>query len=281
MIAVLLSVASAVSYGTADFLGGLATRRAVATAVVLVSQSVGLATLAVVLALTDRQVPPAADLGWGALAGLCGMVGLVLFYQALATGTMSVVAPVTAVVSAVVPVTFGLAIGERPGWLALAGIVVAVPAIVLLGWGGGGGPGEHRRVDRGALALSVGAGVGFGLFFVTLSRASSDAGLWPVLAARCASVASLMLLVSVRRSWTTVRPAATPLDAGAGILDTTANALYLLAVQRGLLSEVAVLSSLYPASTIVLARSVLHERLARLQWWGLALAGLAVVAIAV
>ena len=111
MVAVLLSVASAVSYGTADFLGGLATRRAIATAVVLVSQSVGLITLLVVLVLTDRQVPPAADLGWGALAGLCGMVGLVLFYQALATGTMSVVAPVTAVISAVVPVTFGLATG--------------------------------------------------------------------------------------------------------------------------------------------------------------------------
>ena len=163
MVAVLLSVASAVSYGTADFLGGLATRRAIATAVVLVSQSVGLVTLTVVLALTDQQVPPAADLGWGALAGLCGMVGLVLFYQALATGTMGVVAPVTAVVSAVVPVTFGLATGERPGWLALAGIVVAVPAIVLLGWGGGGGPGERRTVDRGSLVLAVAAGIGFGL----------------------------------------------------------------------------------------------------------------------
>ena len=282
MVAVLLALASSASYGTADFLGGLASRRAAATAVVLVSQSVGLATLAVVLALTDRQLPAAVDLGWGGLAGLCGMVGLVLFYRGLAAGTMSVVAPVTAVVSAIVPVVAGLALGERPGWLAMAGIVLAVPAIVLLGWGGSPpvARGGRRHVDRRALVLAAAAGVGFGLFFVTLSRASSDAGLWPVLAARVASVTALAALLTLQRAWGGVRAAVSSLSAGAGVLDTTANGLYLLAVQRGLLSEVAVLSSLYPASTIVLASTVLHERLARLQWWGLALAGVAVVAIA-
>jgi len=179
-----------------------------------------------------------------------------------------------------VPVVAGLAFGERPGGLALTGIAIAVPAIVLLGWGGGAGAGR-RTVDRGSLLLAIGAGAGFGLFFVTLSRASSDAGLWPVLASRCTSVTALVVLAAVQRSWEQQRAAVSPLAVGAGLLDTTANALYLLAVQRGLLSEVAVLTSLYPASTIVLARTVLHERLARLQWWGLALAGLAVVAIAV
>lgn len=282
MIAVLFALGSAASYGTADFLGGLASKRAVATAVVLVSQSVGLVTLALLLTLTDRQVPPAAGLGWGGVAGLCGMVGLVLFYRALAGGTMSVVAPVTAVVSAVVPVVAGLAMGERPGWLPMVGIVVAVPAIVLLGWGGA--PPEvglgGSRGRRGSLVMGAAAGVGFGLFFVTLSRAPSEAGLWPVLGARVTSVAALVVLMTVQRAWSTVPPAATPLSGGAGVLDTTANVFYLLAVQRGLLSEVAVLSSLYPASTIVLARSFLHEHLARLQWWGLALAGLAVVTIA-
>jgi drug/metabolite transporter (DMT)-like permease len=279
VVAVLLALGSSASYGTADFLGGLASRRAAATAVVLVSQSVGLATLAAVLALTDRQLPAAVDLGWGGLAGLCGMVGLVLFYRGLAAGTMSVVAPVTAVVSAIVPVVAGLALGERPGWLAMTGIALAVPAIVLLGWGGSP-PGTGRHVDRRALVLAAAAGVGFGLFFVTLSRASSDAGLWPVLAARVASVTALAVLITLQRAWGGVPAAVSSLSAGAGVLDTTANGLYLLAVQRGLLSEVAVLSSLYPASTIVLASTVLHERLARLQWWGLALAGVAVVAIA-
>lgn len=282
MIAVLLALGSAASYGTADFLGGLASKRAVATAVVLVSQSVGFATLACLLVMTDRQVPPVAGLGWGGVAGLCGMVGLVLFYRALASGTMSVVAPVTAVVSAVVPVVAGLALGERPGWLPMAGIAVAVPAIVMLGWGGA--PPEKaeggNRGRRASLVMAATAGVGFGLFFVALSRAPSEAGLWPVLGARFTSVAALVVLTTVQRAWSTVSPAASPLSAGAGVLDTTANVLYLLAVQRGLLSEVAVLSSLYPASTIVLARSFLHEHLARLQWWGLALAGVAVVAIA-
>ena len=195
---------------------------------------------------------------------------------------MSVVAPVTAVVSAIVPVVAGLALGERPGWLAMAGIVArrAGHRAARLGWIG-------RRVSRpprsigGSLVLAAAGGIGFGLFFVTLV-----AGLQ-----RRRPLAGPGRPVALRGRARRARHPSTDLgrpcgrrsrslSAGAGVLDTTANGLYLLAVQRGLLSEVAVLSSLYPASTIVLARTVLHERLARLQWWGLALAGVAVVAIA-
>jgi drug/metabolite transporter (DMT)-like permease len=247
----------------------------------MVSQSVGLASLLTVLLVVDPHLPPAGDLAWGAFGGLCGLAGLILFYEALATGVMSVVAPITAVVSGAVPVAVGVALGERPGIMALVGIAVAIPAMVLLG-SSDDGPAlaHHPGAARRAFLLAVGAGAGFGFFFVALSRAGGDGGLWPVVAARTASVTTLLVITTLTRAWQTVPGAVTPLAAAAGIGDTTANALYLLASQRGLLAEVAVLASLYPASTILLARLVLHERLGRRQWLGVGLAAVAVVAIA-
>ncbi len=284
MAAVLLALASAITYGTADFCGGLATRRAPARAVVTVSQAVGLVTLMAVLLLANRAQPSSADLAWGAIGGLSGMVGLVLFYQALASGVMSVVAPTTAITSAVVPVVVGVALGERLGAAAVLGIAMAIPAIALLGAGdaptGAATGAPERARARSALLLAMAAGLGFGFFFVALSRTSDDGGLWPVAAARVSSVVALVLVAAVTRAWRDVQRAVSPLTVTAGVFDTTANVLFLLAAQRGLLAEVAVLASLYPASTILLARIVLHERLGPRQWLGVGLATLAVVAIA-
>ncbi|MET8161549.1 DMT family transporter [Sphaerisporangium sp. NPDC005289] len=276
MAAVMLATMCAVVYGTADFFGGLATRRSRVLAVVMLTQLTGLVFVLPLLPLLPGTPSPAA-LGWGMAAGLCGGVGVVLFYRALASGVMSVVAPTTATTSAALPVLAGLAMGERPEAAALCGVALALAAVVLVSRE----PGTGR--SRAALAPVVQAlvsGLGFGAFFVLLKQVPAEAGLWPLFGARLASAvaAGALALASGR----TVRPGkgALPAIVTAGILDMLANVLYLMAVQRGLLTVVAVLASLYPASTLLLARYVLGERLSALQAAGVGLALGAVALIA-
>jgi uncharacterized membrane protein len=276
-VAILLALASAIIYGTADFLGGLASRRAAALAVTFVSQGVGLVSLLIVLPLARGNGFDGADFAWGAAGGMSGAVALVCFYWALAAGAMTVVAPLTAVVSAIVPVVTGLALGERPSTWALVGVGVALPAIALIAR-------EHaerpQRLTRTVFAAALAAGFGFGLFFVALSRTSGHSGLWPLIGARVASIGLLSLVLLVTRRPPRLAPRARPITIVAGVLDTTANAVYLAAATRGLLSLVAVIAALYPASTVVLARVVLGERIERTQIGGFVLAILAVSLVA-
>jgi drug/metabolite transporter (DMT)-like permease len=276
-VTIVLALASALVYGTGDFMGGLASRRATALAVTLVSQCAGLLSLLLVLAFLHGDGFDGADAAWGALGGLCGAVALVSFYWALAAGAMSVVAPLTAVVSAVVPVVTGLALGERPSALAVAGIALAIPAIALISREGGDAP---PRATRLVLTAALGAGLGFGFFFVTLARTSGDSGVWPLVAARGASITLLALVVVALRHPVALPRDIRPIVLLAGVADTAANALYLAAVHRGLLSLVAVVAAMYPASTVVLARVVLGERVHRWQVGGFALAALAVALVA-
>ncbi|TMS00795.1 DMT family transporter [Nonomuraea basaltis] len=276
MTAVILATVCAVVYGTADFFGGLASRRTQVLSVVALSQIAGLALILGLLpalpgAFTDRA------LLWGLAAGLSGAAGLALFYRALAAGTMSVVAPTTAVTSATLPVVFGLATGERPGFWALVGVVLALGAVLLVSQDGS----AKGRASLGALLTSLAAGAGFGGFFILLAMAPSDAGLWPLVGARLSSVTTVALLALATRR--TLRPSAGSLRiiVAAGVLDMAANVLYLLAQRQGLLSLVAVLVSLYPASTLLLARQVLGERLRGIQVAGVACALGAVALIAV
>ena len=273
---IVLALASALVYGTADFLGGLASRRAAAIVVTFVSQCAGLLCLLVVLPLA-RASFDAVDAAWGAAGGISGAAALVCFYWALAAGTMSVVAPLTAVISAVVPVITGLALGERTSPWTLLGVGLALPAIALIARESDERPGRHgRRV----VAAAVVAGLGFGFFFVCLARTSGDSGLWPLVGARVASITLLVAALGVIR-----RPVRLPgevrgITVLAGVGDTTANALYLAAATRGLLSLVAVIAALYPASTVVLARLVLGERVERWQVGGFVLAAVAVTLVA-
>jgi uncharacterized membrane protein len=276
-VTIVLALASALVYGTADFLGGLASRRVAAVVVTFVSQGAGLATLLLVLPFVHGQGITQSDLAWGAAGGMAGAVALVCFYWALAAGTMSVVAPLTAVVSAVVPVVTGLALGERPSVWALVGVVLALPAIALISRESAE---THRRVTRRVLVAALAAGAGFGFFFVALARTSGDTGVWPLVSARAASISLLAVVLAVSRRLPTMAPEARPGILTAGVLDTTANALYLAAASRGLLSLVAVIAALYPASTVVLARVVLGERVERWQLGGFALAALAVGLVA-
>jgi uncharacterized membrane protein len=278
-VAVLLALASALVYGTADFCGGLASRRASAQTVVAASQAVGLVLLLVLLPWFGGGASP-ADYAWAAGAGAAGALGLVLFYRALATGVMSVVAPVTALCAAAVPVIVGLALGDRLGVLAALGIVLALVAVVLVS--AEEGLASLRRVRSARLGAPLLAGVGFGLFFVLLDRTSSGSGLTPLIAARGTAVLLLVLLTLARRTSLRVpRAALLPVLLG-GALDVLANAFFLVATQLpGQLAIVGVLASLYPVSTVVLAQVVLRERLVPAQAVGLGAAALSVVLITV
>jgi drug/metabolite transporter (DMT)-like permease len=274
-VAVVLALASAVVYGAADFLGGLSSRRASAFGVVAVSQVVGLLALLVLLPWLGGPVGP-SDLAWGAAAGIAGAAGLVIFFRTLARGVMSVVAPVTAVTAAAVPVLVGLLGGNRIGPWAAAGIVLALAAVVLVS--AEGGLSALRAARPASLAPALAAGAAFGLFFVLLDRTSQDSGLTPLVAARLASVACVVVVALAGRQPLKVGRAVLPLVALSGVGDMTANALFLLATQQeGQLAITGVLASLYPVSTVVLAQVLLRERLAAAQLAGL---GTAVAAVA-
>ncbi|MBB3081832.1 EamA family transporter [Geodermatophilus sabuli] len=275
-MAVLLALGSAVVYGMADFCGGLATRRATAFAVVALSQTVGLFVLVLLLPWLSGA-PAGADLLWGAAAGVAGAAGLVLFYRALAGGVMSVVAPVTAVSAAAVPVVVGIGLGERLAWWAVVGIGLALVAVVLVA--AEDGLSSLRSARAAGLLPALAAGTGFGVFFVLLDRTREAAGLSPLVGARVVSVSLVVVLALTAGRSLRVPRATLPVVLLAGVADMAANALFLLATQQGQLAITGVLASLYPVSTVVLAQVVLHERLAGTQVAGLATSGAAVVLI--
>jgi drug/metabolite transporter (DMT)-like permease len=277
-MAALLALTAAAAYGVGDFLGGMAARREPSTAVVLWSHVVGLVMLLVAAPALGGEATPRA-LAVGAVAGLFGGAGVALFYRALALGSMSVVAPIAALLSAAVPVIAGLGSGERPPLAAVAGIGMALAAVTMVSREPPEGHGEGA-LRLQPLLLAIGAGVAFGLFFVAVDRAGSDAGIWPLVGARVASVSLFAALGAARL--TAASPPRTAMGAalGCGLLDAAANVMYVLALSHGLLSVVSVLTALYPAGTVLLARYVLGERLTGLQRTGLAVAGLAAVLIA-
>jgi drug/metabolite transporter (DMT)-like permease len=276
-VAVLFALSSAAVYGAADFLGGLASRRASVFGVVALSQVAGLVALVLLLPWLGGPVRP-ADLAWAAAAGLAGAAGLVLFFRTLARGVMSVIAPITAVTAAAVPVLVGLLGGNRIGVSAALGIAMALCAVVLVS--AEGGLAALRAARPTSVVPALLAGSAFGLFFVLLDRTSSDAGLTPLVASRLASVALVVLIAVVGKQSLRVPRTALPLVLASGVGDMTANALFLLATQQDeQLAIVGVLAALYPVSTVVLAQVVLRERLVRAQLAGLGAAVAAVVLI--
>jgi drug/metabolite transporter (DMT)-like permease len=269
----LLALASAVAFGAGDFLGGRASRDVPPLWVAAVAQVASAVALMPLLLIVPAPAVRASDIVWGAAGGLFGLLGILALYAALAAGPMGLVAPSTAVLSAIIPVGFGLATGEEPGGLALAGIVVGVLAVVAIT--GSEGPGG--RLSSAMLSLSFGAGLGFALFFIALAQTSADAGMWPLAGARGVSVPVVLAVAAVGRVRRGGRAPAAAI--GAGVLDMAANALFLAAVQRGLLAIAAVLAALYPAATALLARFILDERMSRTQLAGVGAALAAVVLI--
>ena len=280
-MAYLLAFASAVLYGAADFLGGLASRRESTTAVVVVAQSAGLLALLLTIPFLPDSSPSTGDLGWGAIAGVAGGVGVGLLYRALAVGRMGVVAPTTAVCAVVIPAAAGLLAGDSLEMHTAVGMVLALTAIVLVSRGSGKADAfnaAHGLFPEGTF-IALAAGVAIGFFFLALAHAEPAAGMWPLVCARLGSVVLFgFLAIATGQSARLPRPIL-KLACAAGVLDMAANALYLLASQRGPLSVIVTLASLYPASTVLLARIVLGERLNAWQLSGVmcALAAIALI----
>jgi drug/metabolite transporter (DMT)-like permease len=279
---VVFALLSAACYGAADFLGGVTAKRASTLAVVFVSQLAGLLILLAILPLLPPAAPARTDFLWGALAGVSGGGGVALLYRALALGVMSVVAPTTAVCAVIIPVLVSVALGERLAATTFGGIALAIIAIVLVSQSGAveadsGSEADQRRTK--AFVLAVLSGVVIGFFFVALAQTSSRAGLWPLVAARAASVSLFAMMAFFAARSLRIPNAILITVVAGGALDMLANLLYLVASRSGPLSVVVTLASLYPASTVLLARLILHERLSARQWVGVACALVAVAVI--
>ena len=281
MLNVALAVLSGLIWGIGDFAGGKATQRAGALLVVWVSKLVSLPLLAIYLIAMYVPITP-IGLAWGAMAGVAGLVGLVLFYRALSAGAMTIVAPVTGVTSAAIPVVVGLVWGERPSGSRLLGIGCALLAIALVSIAPNPS-GRPQVVSWRLIAVALGSGAGFGLFFILLAVANEAAGgsvgLWPIAGSQLSALIIGGLLILM------VRPGPWPRGHGlrftmvAGPCDMTANALFLLAARTGDLSIVAPLAALYPVTTVILALVIDHERLRGVQIAGLAFAVAALVLV--
>ena len=279
----LLSLGSALLYGAADFTGGLTTRRAGTIPVVVLSQASGLVLVALLLPLLRDASPTRADMLWGIAAGLTGGIGVALLYRALAIGIMAVVAPTTAVCAVTIPVVTSVLLGERPAPLAIAGIALGILSIVLVSQQRGADPaeaGDQPLRPRGAgVGIALVSGVAIGFFLLSLAQTKANAGMWPLLVSRSVSVLLFVTIALAGRISLRMPAPAARLALICGVMDMMANALYLLAGREGPLSIVVTLSSLYPASTVLLARVVLGERLNLLQVSGVACALAAVVLI--
>jgi drug/metabolite transporter (DMT)-like permease len=275
---IVLALACAIVYGIADYSGGRSTRSAPSIFVSLVGQLASMALALAAVIVLGTAVPDAPDLWWGALAGAASAVALASFYHALSRGAMTVVAPITAVTSAVLPVVFGLVQGERPGVLAFVGMFVAVGAVTLVSGAIGS---REIATRRSTIMFALLAGLGFAVIFIALGETESDSGIWPLVSARVVSITMIALLVAATRTSVRGHGSAWRLAALAGVLDMSANFLYLLAVQRGLLSVVVVVVALYPVSTVCLAFGLDRERVTRSQAVGMALAVGALVLVSV
>jgi drug/metabolite transporter (DMT)-like permease len=273
---IVLGLVAALLYGGSDFGGGLLSRRLGSLPVTVVGSAGAVLLVWPALLLAPGPAPSVRAIAWGLAAGLGGGTGTLVLYRGLARGQMSVVGPVSAVGAAVLPVLVGVALGERPGPVTIAGVVVALPAIALVATSGT----AARGMLRAALTDGLVAGVAFGILFVGLAQAGRGAGLWPVASEQTSTllVALAAALASRTPLRTAVRSAGLPLLAGAaGMAATLA---YFYATHYSMLATVGVIVSLYPGVTVLLARLILHERFSFAQRAGLGLCTLAIVAIA-
>jgi drug/metabolite transporter (DMT)-like permease len=278
MTAVVLAFASSVSWGAADFVGGLKSRSLPVLNVLLPSQLTGLMLVGAFVAIRGEGPPGGRFAVFAALSALAGIVGLAAFYRALAIGNMGVVAPISAC-AGVVPVTVGVATGDRPGTLQAVGLVLALLGVVLAAREEVVGEGGKRGTARGA-GLALISALGFGLFFLAMDRASEGDVPWAMLVNRLTGVTVLISATLALRTGFRAGRRDLPVLAGIGVLDTAANAMYAVATTKGLVSVVSVLGSLYPVTTIGLAALVLGERPHRLAQVGVvtALCGVALIA---
>ncbi len=294
VLLIILALGAALLYGSADFLGGAATRRAALVAVLLTAGVAGV-VVQVPAALLAGGPPRAIGIEWGLAAGAIGGIGLMLFYAGLAAGPMSVVSPVSALASTLLPVGVAVAEGERPAAAVYVGALLCLAATVLVS--SGARPSEVAEAVAGrprpsgagwslrlrGVGLGLASGAAFGLFFLFIRNGGETGAFWPALAARCAGLVIYVVAALVMRTGPVTWRVGWPLFAavaGAGALDAAANISYVLATRAGLLGPAVVLTSLYPGVTVLLARLALRERMRRTQQAGLLLAVVGIALIA-
>lgn len=273
-VAIALGLVSAICWGTADFVGGYASRKSGAYGVVVGATVVSLVFVTGLAVLQGETIPPVSDLVMGAIAGVAGAVGLTAFYIGLARGQMGLVAPITGVVTAIVPMVAGSILAGLPGVWQLAGFVLAIVAVWVLSYGGSN---NLALADVGVAMLG---GLGFGFLLVFINLSSQEAVFWPLAASRLAAVVVTVPFAMWRgEEWRPTR-LTWKMWTFVGVVGVLGNAAFAFAGQFGRLDVAAVVGSLYPAGTIFLARTFLQEQLSPRQWVGAGLALLAVVLIA-
>ena len=275
MLSIFYGLASALTWGAADFTGGIASKRVNVYGVVIGAEAAGL-LLCTVLALAFKEsLPPLQALLWGGAAGLSGGIGLLFLYLALARGRMSIAAPVSAVIGAIVPVVVGTVVDSLPRFWTLAGILLALAAVWLISRTESGSENSALRLTE--ITLPLIAGVFFGAYFVCMHQASREAFLWPIVAARLASTVGILGFALVTHQPLGQALRLLPLIALSGFLDVSGNAFYVLSGQAGRMDVAAVIGSLYPGPTVLLAGLLLRERLGRIQVLGVLTALAAIV----
>jgi drug/metabolite transporter (DMT)-like permease len=275
MLPILFGLSSAITWGAADFFGGLASRKAKAYQAVLLGEAFGLILLVIVAFLSNE-----ASLPWNswllcAAAGSIGVLGLLLFFHAMTKGQMSVAAPVSALMAVLIPVIFGTFSDGFPGWLTFGGFVLAVAAVWFISQPDGGP--KSLRLRLADVGLPLIAGISFGIYLILIHRGSQGSLFWPMVASRLAGTVTMVIYVLITRQSFLPPRGVWPLILLNGALDVTGNGLYILAGHAGRMDVAAVLASLYPGSTVVLAGLFLRERLSRAQTAGILTALAAIV----
>ena len=278
-MAIALALLSALAYGISDFIGGIFAKRSAAWQVAVVGQTSS-GVLSLLAAVIIAGSPTGTDMMFGSLAGLGGGFGVAFLYRGLATARMGVVAPLSAICTALIPVVVGLATGDRPSRLALLGVVFAFPAIALISRVDDGHEDHDAEAHRGGVIDGILAGVGFGLLFTFLGQVGDDAGLYPLALSQLTSVLGVVVTAIVLRQDWVPRGRKVWGAVVMGPLGATAQGAFLYATHHGLLSIVSVISSLYPASTVLLASVLLREKIHSWQGVGLVFAALAVGLVA-
>jgi drug/metabolite transporter (DMT)-like permease len=275
LLSILFGLTSAISWGAGDFTGGLAARKTGAYRAVFYGEAIGLVLLFAVVIASPQPMPDVKSILLSIAAGALGTVGLMLLYSAMAQSKMSIAAPVSALLAAALPVIVGMITDGFPGYLTLLGFGFALAAIWLVSQSEDGVKDIFTHLSD--LRLPLLAGVGFGLYFILMNAATRQTTLWPMVYSRGAGLLAMALFIIVRRdSFITIR-AAWPVMILNGILDVGGNFFYVLAGQAGRLDISAVLSSLFPGSTVILAWIILKERLTRTQWLGIVAALIAII----
>ena len=279
MVAVLLALAAAAGYGGSDFAAGLAARKASVVRVTVLVEVTSTVLLICVIPFVSSQAPSLASALWGAGAGASGVAGALALYLGFRYAAFSVASSISAVGTATFSVLAGLALGERPGSLSLIGICLALPAIVGVSASTSqAAPGQHRHAA--GVGLGLAAGAGFGLFFIGLDRAGSGTDLWPIVISQVTATVTVACVAAATRDLGLLPAGTRRLSLLTGVIGATGTSMFFLATHHGLLAITAVITSLYPAVTILLARVLLGERLTPLRIAGLCFAASSVGLIA-